>query len=116
MLENFAHGQPSIDFDDVLSQALQEGRDVRIENAERNGFVVVIDGIPLPTARDGFPREMFCWPLDDLVVDRGEATELVDELAENVERRRTKRRNAAVNTDGHSIAEGLTETADMEDV
>ena len=111
MLEHYAHGQLSLDFDDVLSQALREGREVRLEHADRNGYVVVIDGVKLPTARE-FPRESFCWPLDDLVVDRGEATELMDELAENVERRRTKRRNAAANTEGHSLAEGLAEKAD----
>lgn len=115
MLEKYAHGQLSLDFDDVLSQALREDREVRLEHADRNGFVVVIDGVKLPTARDGFPRESFCWPLKDLVIDRGEATELVDELAENVERRRTKRRNAAANTKIHSLAEGLTEKADEAD-
>jgi hypothetical protein len=112
MLENFSHGSLSLDFDNIVSQALREGREVRLERAERNGYVVIIDDVKLPNERDGFPREMFGWPLKDLEVDRGEATELVDELAESVERRWTKRRNETANTESHSVAEGLTEKTD----
>lgn len=111
MYENFPHGSLPLDFDDIVSQALREGREVRLDHADRNGYVVIIDGVKLPNERDGFPREMFGWMLKDLEF-AVEATELVDELAESVERRRTKRRNATANVELHSVAEGVTETGE----
>lgn len=107
MYENFPHGSLSIDFSDIISRAIRDGRDVRLDRGDDSGFVVVIDGAPLPNERAGFLSETFGWPLDDCSID-DEATELVDELAEQIEQSRTKARNSIPNTESHTVAEGAS--------
>jgi len=110
MYEHFAHGSLDVDFDQLISQAIREDRDVELDHGDERGFVVVIDGVALPNERDGFVRESFGYPITDVTVGRGEATELVNELVETVERSRTKQRNQTAKTDTHSAAEGVTES------
>lgn len=115
MYENFPHGSLSIDFDDIITQAIQENRDVRLDHGDEYGYVVVIDGVALPTEKDGFARETFGYLIDDVTIDRGEATELVNELAEKIERQRTMSRNRIPSTESHSAAEGVAVTTESRD-
>lgn len=115
MYENFAHGSLPVDFDQIVTQAIRDGRDVRLDRGEDSGFIVVIDGVALPNERVGFPTESFGWPLDDCPIDDGEPTEVVDKLAEKIERRRTEARNSIPNTTDHSAAEGVTASIEESD-
>ena len=109
MHERFPQGSLSVEFDQIISQALRDGRDVRLDHGESGGFVVVIDGVVLPNEDRGFPRESFGFDLDDCPIAGEEATALVDELAGEIQSSRTKRRNRKVNTEAHVVAEGVDE-------
>lgn len=111
MHEDYPHGSLSIEFDQILSQALNEGRTVELDHGEEKGFVVVIDGVPLPNENVGFPRDSFGFDLEDCSIEGEDAEALVAELARPIQYARTKRRNNRADTATHAAAEGLPDVA-----
>lgn len=92
------------DFDDALFQAVHEGRDVRLVEADGYGYGIEIDGV---TVVDGLVHETFAFPIHSMRLDP-EASRLVEELvAQSEERaRRRRRRREREQTETHRATHG----------
>lgn len=101
----FEHGTTTVEFDDLLRQAVREDREVHLEAAGRYGYHFVVDGVALPGGRDGFPLDALGMPLADLTLG-DDAEPLCEDLASNYQSRRTQRRNESAETSNHASAEG----------
>lgn len=75
-----------LDLDDVVEKALEQDREVVLTRAERYGFHVVIDGVPVTEQSgdcdDGLPWEGLTYPIDDSRLNPSErAIEKSEEVA-----------------------------------
>lgn len=94
--------------DNVVEQALHEGRTVELVLCDDSGYGLEIDGTRLFDMDHGLPREMFDWPLRDCPSFTDESQSLAEDLLENRSERFRKRRVARWNeqTETHRAAEG----------
>lgn len=107
MYERYPHGSLSIDFGQVLLQALREGHTIELQAGTKRGLVVVVDGVALPNETVGFPTESFGYDVTDLPLETEEQVETVQSLVAALRSRRTDARNKTASTDQHTAAEGL---------
>ena len=103
---HFPQGRTEVDADDVLREALRNKQEIRLRPANDQGFVLEIDGVPFPGPDTGFPWETFQWPIHDLDVHGESCRELVAELEDSINSRRTRHRNSIPATQNHALAEG----------
>jgi len=91
----------------VVSAALREDRTVELRSAEKHGFVVVVDGVPIAPepVEDGLPIEHLEYPLDRVNLSE-DAEQVVDEIRSAEQRRRNRRRMRRLNTDSAVDAHG----------
>lgn len=97
--------------DDVIEQALHEGRTVELVLCDDYGYGFEIDGTRLFDMDHGLARETFDWPLKDCPSCTDESLPLVEELLDNRAERFRKRRVSRWNnqTETHRAAEGQEE-------
>lgn len=96
-------GHPELD--DIMYEAVQQGRTVELTDADGYGYQIEIDGTPLLATGEGIARETFSYPLDHVPINDA-ATELADAMLRDRERRGNRSRMRRLRTGDHCATHG----------
>lgn len=93
------------ELDDIIHEAVLQGRTVELTDSEGYGYQIEIDGTPLLANGEGINHETFGYPIDSVPINR-EATEIAEEMLRDHVGRGQRNRMRRLRTGDHCAAHG----------